>query len=52
MTKADERKMRRLELENQQLRAELEKHFVIYREQLYELAELRIKVEMVKEALD
>jgi hypothetical protein len=51
MTKAEEKKMTRLEIENKELRTQLDKHFVVYREQLYELVDLRTRLELIQEAM-
>lgn len=52
MTKKEQQRMRRLELENEALRAKLEKHFAIYRDQLFELVHLQTSLDLVREALD
>ena len=41
----------RLEAENTQLRAQIEKHMQIYREQLYELVDLRTQLDLVRAAI-
>lgn len=41
----------RLEAENAQLRAQIEKHMQIYREQLYELVDLRTQLDLVRAAI-
>lgn len=51
MTKAEERKMARLELENKELRAQLDKYLDVYRAQLYELVDLRTRLELIQEAM-
>ena len=43
--------MRRLELENQQLREQVAKHIEVYRDQLIELIELRATVDLLRELL-
>lgn len=43
--------MRKLELENERLREHINKHMAIYRDQLYKIADLEVKLEMVKEAI-
>jgi hypothetical protein len=52
MTLRDAAKMRRLELENEKLRADLDWHMQIYRDQLYRIAELETQIQMVKEAIE
>jgi hypothetical protein len=49
MTAKEKTKMRRLELENEQLRAAVEKHFSVYREQSIELIELRSQLQLLRE---
>lgn len=44
--------MRRLELENQELREEIDKHQSIYRDSLYERVDYKIKLEMIREILE
>ena len=48
MTKAELAKMEKLEAENKRLREMVDKQFGIYREQLYELVELRTVVDLVR----
>lgn len=52
MTAKEKAKMRKLELENQELRAELDKATGIYRESLYERVDQKIKLEMIREILE
>ena len=43
--------LRRLELENQQLREKVGRHIEVYRDQLIELIELRATVDLLRELL-
>lgn len=52
MTTKEKARMRKLELENQELRAELDKATGIYRESLYERVDYKIKLEMIREILE
>jgi len=49
MTARERAYVRRLELENAQLRAQNDKHIDIYREQTVELIELRAKLDLLRE---
>lgn len=49
MTAKEALKLRRLELENAELRRANEKHFEVYREQSIELIDLRVKLELLRE---
>jgi hypothetical protein len=51
MTKQEAAKMRRLEAENAWLRKELDKHLSIYRDQLFEIVELRAQIDRVRGAV-
>jgi hypothetical protein len=51
MTKQELHKMRRLEAETTRLREQLERHMGVYREQLYELVELRTQMDLVRAAI-
>jgi hypothetical protein len=51
MTKQEAAKMRRLEAENAWLRQELDKHLSIYRDQLFEIVELRAQIDRVRDAV-
>lgn len=51
MTRAEATRMRRLELENAELRAQLDKQLDIYRDQAWELVQLRSEREMLVEIL-
>ncbi len=47
MTKKEQVAFRKLELENANLKQQLDKHFAVYRSQLYELVELRTKLQSI-----
>ena len=49
MTAKEKAKLRRLELENEQLRAQHARHIEVYRDQSLELIELRAKLELLRE---
>jgi hypothetical protein len=51
MTKHEATKMRRLEAENARLNEALEKHAAIYRDQLYEIVDLRTQLDLVRDAV-
>ena len=51
MTKQELHKLRRLEAETKRLREQLEKHTAIYRDQLYEIVELRTQMDLVRAAI-
>jgi hypothetical protein len=51
MTKQELHKLRRLEAETKRLREQLERHMDVYREQLYELVELRTQMDLVRAAV-
>lgn len=51
MTKQESAKLRRLEAETKRLREQLERHMDVYREQLYELVELRTQMDLVRAAI-
>lgn len=52
MTKSQQQKIRRLELENEQLRAMHHKHIEVYRDKLIEIIELNATLELVQEAIN
>ena len=52
MTKAESQKMHRLELENQELRAQHEKHMRVYGDNLIEIIELKATIELIRSALE
>jgi hypothetical protein len=51
MTKKEQVAFRKLELENANLKQQLDKHFGIYRDHLYELIELRTKLQSINEII-
>lgn len=51
MTKAEQARLRRLELENAELRRQCDKHIEVYRDQALELIELRTRLQVVRELL-
>ena len=51
LTASDRAKLRRLELENAELRQVNARHIDVYREQLVELIELRAKLQLMRELL-
>ena len=51
MTTKEQAKMRRLEIENKNLRAAVEKHMRIYLEQLYEAVDMKTKLEIIESAI-
>lgn len=52
LTASDRAKLRRLELENAELRQVNARHIDVYREQLVELIELRAKLQLMRELLE
>ena len=51
MTAKEKQRMERLEIENRELREKCDKHVEIYREQLYEIVEMRAKLELIESVL-
>lgn len=49
MTAKEKTNLRRLELENEQLRAKHARHIEVYRDQALELIDLRAKLELLRE---
>jgi len=49
MAKAEIARLRRLELENAELRRQVDKHIEVYREQSLELIELRATLQLLRE---
>jgi len=49
MSAKEKAKLRRLELENEQLRAQHARNIEVYRDQALELIELRAKLELLRE---
>lgn len=52
MTKKEQQQLDRLQIQNADLQRQLDKHLQIYRDQLYELVELRTRFELVSIALN
>ncbi len=52
MTKKEAAKMKQMESEIVHLRAQIDKHVDIYREQLYEIVDLRTRLDLVSRAMD
>lgn len=52
MTKKEQMQFRRLEAENQALRDKLEKHMEVYSNMLFEVVELKAKLEIVRFAME
>jgi len=52
MTKKEQQQMRRLEIENQELREMNAKHMGVYSNQLIEIIELKATIELIQEALN
>ena len=51
MTAKEQAKLRRLELENAELRRQVSKHIEVYRDQAFELIELRAKIDVLRDVL-
>ena len=51
MTAKEQQRMKRLEIENQELRAMLEKHTAVYRDQLFLVVEMKTKLQLIDMAL-
>ena len=51
MTAKEQAKLRRLELENEQLRQQHLRHIEVYRDQSLELIELRAQIQLLREIL-
>ena len=49
MTKAEHARLRRLDLENAELRRQCDRHIEVYREQALELIELRTTLQLLRE---
>ncbi len=52
MTAKESAKLRRLELENSELRQRNDQHMRVYRDQAIELIELRAKLELLSEIIN
>ena len=51
MTAKEMQKMKRLEIENRELKAVLSQHTDVYRNQLFEIVEMRTKLQLIDLAL-
>lgn len=51
MTAKELQKMKRLEIENSELRAQIEKHMSVYRESLYQIVEMKTKLQLIDMAM-
>ena len=51
MTAKELQKMKRLEIENSELRAQIEKHISVYRESLYLIVEMKTKLQLIDMAM-
>ena len=51
MTAKELQKMKRLEIENSELRAQIEKHISVYRESLYLIVEMKTKRQLIDMAM-
>ena len=51
MTAKEQAKLRRLELENEQLRQQHMRHIEVYRDQSIELIELRAQIQLLRDIL-
>ena len=51
MTAKEAQRMKRLEIENRELRAMLGQHTDVYRNQLFEIVEMRTKLQLIDMAL-
>lgn len=51
MTAKEAAKMRRLEVENEELKTLLSKQCAVYRDQLFELADLKTRLRLIGEAM-
>jgi len=52
MTKAEQSRLRRLELENAELRRMNDRHIKVFRDQALELIELRARLELLRELVN
>jgi hypothetical protein len=52
MTKKEQAELSRLRVENVKLKAEVDKLFGIYRDQLFEIVDIRTKLELVEQAIN
>ena len=51
MSKQEQQKMRRLEIENEQLRQMNNRHIEVYRDMAIEMIELKTKLQLIEEAI-
>jgi len=51
VTAKELQKMKRLEIENSELRAQIEKHISVYRESLYLIVEMKTKLQLIDMAM-
>lgn len=51
MNSKEQAKMRRLEIENDQMRAQIARHICVYGDQSFELIELRAQLQLLREIL-
>jgi chromosome segregation and condensation protein ScpB len=51
MTAKEMQKIKRLEIENSELRAQIEKHMSVYRESLYQIVEMKTKLQLIDMAM-
>lgn len=51
MTPKEAQRMKRLEIENSELRAQIEKHMSVYRESLYQIVEMKTKLQLIDMAM-
>ena len=51
MTAKERQRMKRLEIENRELKAVLSKHTDVYRNQLFEIVEMKTKLQLIDMAM-
>lgn len=52
MTAKEKQRMKRLEIENRELKAVLSKHTDVYRNQLFEIVEMKTKLQLIDMAMN
>lgn len=52
MIAKEKKELLRLRVENAELKRQIENHFKVYRENSWEIVDLRIKIDLIKFALD
>lgn len=52
MTAKEAQRMKRLEIENQELRAMMDKHASVYRDQLFLIVEMKTKLQLIDMAMN